>query len=403
MEPHSNVNPHCNIPHIVKDGVRWNIRFYFTVDGVKKAKKMADGLNDLEYLKKVNGKSVEYNKVERKVYANSLVAKYKARLKVDYFNPYTLEFETSDKSRLPFTKYLDDYLGYNPRKKRDESTLTIYKSYNNVIKAYLKEVGVPNISLKEINREFVERFLSTIEKKYSTRQRDHYLTHIKGVLKYCTDHLEVLSKQPIKTLHAINTASSKSNKAYPQELLEAVLNEARLLDVNFWLLLRMIYYTLRRPDELLKVQYKDFDFKKGTIDFDSDIIKTNKRMYSTLPDHLLNDLKGLIPIGVAPDDYLFGNMGKEGNSTRISKKLFGPLKTPLYHYQDRFKTIQKRLNLDKGYTIYSMKHTGVVYMVEVLKWSDKEIIAYTGHKDVKILETYSRDAKRERREHTGTI
>jgi integrase len=399
----ADINPHCESPHLLKEGVNWNIRFWYKYNGRRLSKKMASGLNGSDYIHKVKGIKVEIRKTERKAYAKILISTIEDKLKKLYFDPITKEFEDLDKADLPFSKYLDEYIDYTPKKKRSESTKDIYRSYNNVIKAYLNEHETPNLKLKEFNREKVERFLSSIEKKNSTGQRDNYLVYLKGVFKYCTEYLEILDRNPIKLIHTINTETSVSNRSYDENLRGLVFAEAKKMDIHFWLLLRMLFHTLRRPDELLKLRKKDFNLKQGLVSFNSGIIKTNKTEYSTLSPNLLNDINSLITDDMKADYFFLGSDERIGKNARYIKHVYGFNKTPYDHFQDKFKILKKKLNLPDGYTIYGFKHSGINYLIEVEKFSDSEIIQTTGHTNTAILGRYAREAKRERRERKDNV
>ncbi len=398
------LNKHCETPFVAKDKSKWYIQFWYKDSfGARKPYKKAYDLNKADYLKKVGNNLVEINKTERKSHAQNLVNSLKNSLLKQYFNPNTRLFESLDKADLPFIGYLKDFVNYNPRKKRSDNTKELYKSYNRVIEEFLTKRNLSAIALNKVTKELVSEFLLKVEDNGKTGHRDNYLRYLKGCFKYCVDYLEVLPKNPLQILNTINNQDSETNKAYPSELLELVLAESKKLDYHFYLLLRLIYYTLRRPSELLALQYKNFDFDKGTISFHSSIIKTNRTLSTRLPKHLLEELKNNIPRGVKRDDYFFGNVGRAGKKNEYIKSLFASCKTPFVHFQDKFKTIQKRLNLEKGYTLYSFKHSGIVYAIEEMQWSDYDIISYTGHTDTAILGRYSRDAKRPVKEHTGTI
>ncbi|KQN34429.1 hypothetical protein ASE92_12585 [Pedobacter sp. Leaf41] len=405
MDTAAILNPHCNIPFLSKEKHRWCIRFYYHVDGARRSKKQHFDLNSSRYIQKTSTQYKEINKIERKAYAEILLSQVKESLRLDYFNPYTLEFECSDLSEKPFLEYLDKFIDHNPHLERSDSTKRLYRSYNSIIKAYFIKKGYSSIKLNQVTRKHIETFL--IDRKSdsgSTVQRDNYVTYLRSFFNYCVDYEELLPKNPLKLLHRINANTSKTNKAYPRELLVKVFEEAEKLDECFFLLLKLIYYTLRRPQELLNVRYRDIDFQARTIDFDSDIIKTNKKQYSKVRQELLGRIMSGIPKGTKPNHFLFGTVNEKVTKTEHRvKSIFGAFQTPLHHFQDKFKTLKQRLGLEDGYTLYSMKHSGVVYLIEVAKWTDKQIMDYTGHTNVAILGRYARDAKRSREDHPDTI
>ncbi|CAH0185708.1 MULTISPECIES: site-specific integrase [unclassified Pedobacter] len=403
MDIGKQINPHCETPALVEEGARWYIRFkYRDHEGKRKAKKVTGELNNDKYVRLVNGRYVEENKKARKKAASDSLDEVKLLLCTKYFNAAIGKFESLDKSETKFVDYLDKYLCHTPSKERRASTTKLYTSYNNIIKQYLKHNKTEAITLKEVDREFIERFLNKVRSEHSASQRDNYYVYLNGVFKYCVDDLEVLDKNPLRKLHKINKKETQSNRRYDNETLDLVLAESRNLDVYFWLFLRLMLYSLRRPSELLKIQYKDFNFKKGILSFDSSIIKTNKKLYTELKPEFLMELKALIPADVQPSDYLFGSFQESAKASHRTKALFAPYTTPFHHFQDKFKTISKRLQLPKGFTIYSMKHTSASQLKE-LGWSDDDIITYTGHTNTSILGRYTREAILPRREDPRTF
>ncbi|RZK27271.1 MAG: site-specific integrase [Flavobacterium sp.] len=402
MEQRSIVNPHCSEPKLLKDKLRWSIRFYYKVEGETKTRKKDYGLNSSDFLKKDKGVVKAINKSDRILYAGELLKHEIERLNTLFFNPETKEFESLDKSDKPILTLLAGYLEYSPNKVRRESTKYIYTSYNNRIKDVLIELGMQNAALNEVDRFVVEKILASIQSKSSKAQRDHYLRYLKGFFTYCVDHLEILTKSPIKTLKSINNEDTQTNKAYPPQLLEDVLNEANLLDPHFYLLLKLVYLTLRRPDELLRLQFKDFDFKQGVIRFSRDKIKTDRAQLTSLKPETMQEIVSLMDGNYNPLDYFLGHVAKESKG-RTVKSIFAPIKTPFVHFQDKFKTIQQRLALEKGYTIYSFKHTSINNLIDKHNWSKEQVIKLTGHTNTSILDTYTKDGKRERIEYPDMI
>lgn len=402
MEQRSIVNPHCSEPKLLKDKLRWSIRFYYKIDGETKTRKKDYGLNGTDFLKKDKGVTKAINKSDRILYAAELLKGEIARLNSMYFNPVTKEFESLDKADQPFLSLLADYLEYSPNKIRRDSTKAIYRSYNNRIKDVLIELGVQDAALNEIERPVVEKLLAKIQSKSSKAQRDHYLRYLKGFFTYCVDHLEIITKSPIKTLKSINNEDTQTNKAYSPELLQKVLDEARRLDPHFHLLLRLLIITLRRPDELLRLQVRDFNFKTGSVTFSREKIKTDRAQVTYLSEDLVAELKGMMTGKYSPTDYFLGHAVKESKA-RTEKSIFAPVKTSFVHFQDKFKTIQKRLTLEKGYTIYSFKHTSINNLIDNHNWSKEKVIKLTGHTNTSILDTYTKDGKRERIEYPDIV
>jgi integrase len=406
-----NLNNHVENPFIGKDGARWYIQFWYK-NSEKKRKpfKKAFDLNKSQYLKKVKGVDVEINKVDRKLQAQAYIDGIVDRLKTHYFNPETGEFENRDKSSLPLMKYFDDYINDNSKYEKSDGTKTTYRAYNNTLRTFLetsKSYSI-DLALKDADQHFIQNFLTYIEKKDSIAHRDNLLMYSKAVFNHLKKHLEIIQTNPAEKFKAINKFESESNKAMSLAELKSLLEEANKLDFHFYLLLKLVFYTLRRPDELLKLRYENFDFDRCQLVFTDKIIKTNKTQYSTIPASLMAEIQSTIPSGVKYEDFFLGNIGKHRDNNRQGKPeykkfTFAAEKTPYHHFGTKFETIRNRMKLAKGYTLYGMKHSGIDYLIEEHNWSNSQIRSYTGHTSDKMVERYARSARRAVTPHPAEI
>jgi integrase len=406
------INQHVETPFIAKDGVKWYIKFYYK-DAEKKRKpfKKVFDLNKSAYLKKVKGVDVEINKVDRKLQAQGYIDGLVERLKTHYFNPETGTFETLDKSSLPLMNYFDDYIDDNSKYAKGEGTKTTYRAYNNTLRSFLESDEnkyKSDIAIKDADQHFMQDFLSYIEVKDSIAHRDNLLMYTKAVFNHVKKHLEIIETNPAEKFKAINKFESESNKAMNMVEIKALLIAAKDLDIHFNILLRLVFYTLKRPDAILNLRFENFDFEGCHIKFPDKINKTNKKEYSTIPENLMQEIKSMIPENVKPDAFFMGNIGKfTGERNRgkpeYSKRMFAEFKTPYHHFGTKFETVFNRLKLAKGYTLYGMKHSGIVYLIEEHQWSNRQIMDYTGHKNERMIERYARSARRVVTPHPADI
>lgn len=399
------LNPHCETPFINKDGVKWYIQFWYKNSiGKRLPFKKAYQLNKQQYLEKRKDIVVEINKTERKHYASELILQLREELSIKHFNAELGCFEHVDKTELPFASFLDDYIEFSKNDNgTEDSSIKVYASRVNVIKEYLTEIGQHNIPLKDVTKEFVEKFLVHTSQNSSTANRDNYCIFIKAVFNYLVDQVNILPKSPIKVIKAkITKKPSERHKPYTIELLKQVLANQKSLSVEFYLLQLFQYYTLSRPSELLCLQLSQFDFENNRIIFSD--TKTNVRKDSKVSKEAMKYLKSLIPDNTPLEYYFLGNAGKKSNSKKgqFHFRVFGEYQNVLDPYQTKFQTIRKQMELDPNHTIYSMKHSGVVHLLEA-DWSIKEIMDYTGHKNESTLGIYAREYKPKQRERLDDV
>lgn len=408
-----NLNEHCEKPFIAKDKTKWYIQFWYKDgDGLRKKYKKALELNSDEFLKKTKDGEIEINKTDRKALAQELVIGMIEKLKSQYFNPNTRKFEITDKAELPLIKFFDDYIDNNSKYEKSEGTKVTYRAHNNTLRTFLNlEDGKYKITipLKAADHHFIGDFLTYIENKDSIAHRDNLLMYSRAVFNYCIEHLELMKINPTKKFGYINKFESEKNVALSLDGAKILLEAAKKLDFHFYLLLKLMFYTLRRPDELLKLKYENFDFDKTEqqLKFTDKIIKTNKTQYSSLPPELMQEIKENIPANVQPDWYFMGNIGKDENvkgKAPYIKLMFAPAKTPYHHFNQKFDTTRKRLKWENiGVTLYGMKHTGVKYLMEEHSWTNQQIRDYTGHATDKMLARYARSARRKVTPHPAEL
>lgn len=381
-------NPHCSKPFLAKDNSNWYIQFWYRFDGKRLPKKYAFTLNNNEYRSKVKGKFIETEKVKRKKYADAYLEQVTNSLKNDYFNPITKLFESVDEADKPFVYYIEKYL-VNPYVTHESSTLKTYKSYFKVFNEYLADKNLSTISLKQVDKALVNNYLM----KFNAVHSNGNLRFLKAVFNYCVDDLEILTKSPIKNIKKQDEEDSDSNKPYSLAEFVKLLEVAKTIDNEFYILLLMQYYTLRRPTEILKLQFKDFDFNENTIYFSGKIAKSNKRQTASIPEFLMDLIKMQLPEDVEPHHHFLGST--KGENGWHNLKIFNIEPITIGYFQDKFKRKDIKKIIKSGQTLYSVKHSGVIHLKEE-GYSNSEIMGLTGHASEGTLGVYAREHKAKR-------
>lgn len=97
------------------------------------------------------------------------------------------------------------------------------------------------------------------------------------------------------------------------------------------------------------------------------------------------------------NDYFFGNYGMIKNKINLDKtdiKMFGKYKTSVKVFSQMFNNFSNKKTTNKElftplHTLYGFKHSGIRYYKDA-GLTDHQIIKLTGHSNISILATYSR-------------
>jgi len=377
-------NPHCNKPFLAKEDTNWYIQFWYKFDGKRSIKKFAFNLNSDEFRVKTKGKVTEVNKVDRKKFADTYLNEVNGLLKSHYFNPITKRFDTLDEADKTLVYFIEKYLS-NPYVTVEASTLKTYTSYFNVFKEYLTANNLINLTLKEVTKALINNFLVQFK---TPNHSNGNLRFLKAVFNYCVKDLEVIPLSPIKNIRYQEVTDSDSNKPYTTDEFKQLLTVAKNIDNEFYILLLVQFYTLRRPTEILKLRYKDFDFTNDTVYFSGKIAKTNKRQTATLPKFLMDLIAGQVSADVKPNHHFLGSVKGENGWHELQIFNINPI--TIGYFQDKFKTKAIQDLIKKGQTLYSVKHSGVISLKEQ-GYSNQQIMALTGHTNESSLGTYARE------------
>lgn len=397
------LNPHCNEPKLVRESVgKWYIKMYFHKDSnfdtpnspKRPQKKFTGSLNDKRFLKKVNGKLIDISGGERTKYAKIYLNFIQEKLKTEKFNPYNGKFEKLNHADYPILHFIEDYYSFKTNNV-DPDTLEDYKRVIESFSKFIIEKGANDLSLAAMDKTFVAEYLSAYLPKRSIKKstRDYHLGILKNYFNYLTDIKEILLKSPLKALKKINKSDSDKHKPYTEEEFRAILEYAKSYCYELFILMIMQYYTLSRPSELLRLKKKDIDLVNKRIYFSSDIIKTEKKKVYKIDQVIESLLKSLnIDWESIPENYYFlGNSGKPlSRGKRTELHLFGEHQTDIQIFQNRFYHVKTFLKLDQNNTLYGIKHSGAIKLIE-LNVPPTKIMQLTGHKSLDMFQIYIRE------------
>jgi site-specific recombinase XerD len=229
------------------------------------------------------------------------------------------------------------------------SSYTTYKSKLRNFEFYLVERGIDKINLRFYNTETITDFNKWLMKKRNLEGKgiNEYNEALNRFFKYMIREEKYLTVNPVDEVIRYQE-KTVSHKAFNDTYIKEIRHRVEEKSPYIWLMCRMIYSCFTRPKELRLLQMKHFNWSDGTILMPAEISKNKRERLITIPNYLL---KIFIEKGYTsfPGDYYLMSLQGEPGPEMVHRNW-------LYR---KLKTVFKEMNLPKGYTLYSFKHTGV--------------------------------------------
>lgn len=129
-----------------------------------------------------------------------------------------------------------------------------------------------------------------------------------------------------------------------------------------------LYFTGSRPNEIIKITYKDIDFENENVSIWMN--KTQRHKTVSLNKTFLNELMQLIKLNGLTNGCLF--LGS------IKHKEF---------YSKKFKEMRKELQLPEHYTLYLFRHTAGTKALDFSQ-NIHLVQEFLGHEDIRTTQKY---------------
>lgn len=306
---------------------------------------------------------------ERYKHATKLIRKWKLKL-LKGWNPFfeqdkvkyasLIRYETDARrgqhvidSTRNFEYYSSRYLHFVKNIiKREPSTYTSYKSKLRIFGQFLSKKGIDKVNVRFYNQDTIKDFNEYLikERGLDGKSLNDYNETLNRFWKHLINEEKSLTHNPVTGIRRYKE-TPVHHLAFNLHQINMLRNAIEPVNPIVWLKLKMLYSTLLRPNELRLIQMKHFSWSDGTIRLPADIAKNDRARMITIPDHLYTELimKGYDKY---PDEFYFSTSGSEPGPKHASKNF-------LYN---KFKHYLVTLNFQKGYTLYSWKHTGVQMM-----------------------------------------
>lgn len=246
----------------------------------------------------------------------------------------------------------------NWSKKRLINVGCVMKYFQNIIK---NDLIISDITPQIISDYIVER-----KKTVSVTTIRSDLQIIRAFFNYLVDQ-EILIRAPISK-KLVPKPEHKAIITFDEGVLKNVLDEAKLIDENFYKALYILSATGMRPGDLLNLQFKNIDLQENELKIK--ISKTSREiifpLYNKLREFLVTEYPDLAAKN--PEERIFSGLH-------------------IYSLSRRFMIIKKRLNLSKDLNLKTFRKQYATSLIEA--GVDGTIVAYLlGHTTVNTTTKY---------------
>lgn len=236
---------------------------------------------------------------------------------------------------------------FETKKDLSDKYVSTLRSIKNRFMDYLGESA--NDSTKLLNKQLVVQFLNEVTDGKSTRTYNNIKTDLKTLLEglYNLDYI------PKNFLDGVKHKRSKAklNRAFSTEELNLLLTETKKRNYNLYLFICHIYYSLMRPQTIVRILAKDIDLTNNMILTDTKTGKFMKLIPNKMRDIMYND----IDLSTKdPESYLFarGVLFDTWQSKDVYRREF---------YTQEFKVFKDELfSYDKNISLTSARHKGIL-------------------------------------------
>ena len=259
-----------------------------------------------------------------------------------------------------------------------------YSSRVNKFITWLKENVPEIITIDQLTKGNVIKFLNSILENISPRNRNNYRVDLGSLMQTLEDN-EIISSNFIKKIPILKTTPER-NKTYTKEIQEDIFKYLEEKDPLLLLYIKFVSYNFLRPIEVNRLKVGDINLKNKTIQFKA---KNSPLKTKIIPDLLIQDLPNLSKMNKGY--YLFTpeEIGAEWNTFEDNRRDY---------FTKRFKKVVKDyFNLGKDYGLYSFRHTYITKLYrELVKngspfEAKSRLMQITGHSSMSALQKYLRD------------
>lgn len=334
--------------------------------------------------KKMRRKRIKVNRIkaikERRKYGHAIIHRLTQQL-IAGWNPW---IEQDSESVILFNGIMEKYSRYNDKMFKDGyfRELTHQNHFYKIKKLleYNNSRAVPIIYLYQMDLRFCNDWLDYIyvELGLSGIYRNSCLTFLKTLLNWCIEKgytksnpAQLISPIPKKLLQ-------KRRKLIPIDTIKMIAEWLKKNDSNFLFSCYLLYYCCIRPIEQTRLKLSYFNLEECTLTIPAEDSKNRSTQTITIPRKMMDYASKIRIFDNPPEHYLFSEGLKPGNRPITTRWL-----------TEHWQRMSKTLKLDKDYTFYSLKDTGITEMLNK-KVSNLAVRDQARHSSLAITDAYTR-------------
>lgn len=374
-------------PKLCKSGNSWYVYFVFN----KKQHRLKENHNRIADLK------------EREERFNILARFMHQRLKEGWNPDHTDPVNEQSK----FT--LIEALRFALDKKKTNISPKTYSGYNgsvNFLETAIINIGLKELKIIECKRVHVKLIMEKAKElnSWSNKSHNKHLNHFKAVLSELLQW-DIIENSPAFKVDNLKVSAPDANKPASKEDMLKIRTELETNHYNFYVFCITIFFTLIRPEEILKIKLSMVNLKDSEIVLPPEITKTNKKRVVPISPFLLVYYKSLQFEKLPKNYYLFGSFREVGKGNIGKFKDFIP--APTHVKRDtatkRWETIVKKgLGIDMN--LYAMKKAGAnaLILANVSINAIKDLAGHTSEVTTQIYITNLKEINRKEILEKGT-
>ncbi|MBQ7941688.1 MAG: site-specific integrase [Muribaculaceae bacterium] len=355
-------------PKLRENKEAWYIEFYAYDPLFKKMRRKRIKINRIKSIK------------ERRKYAHSIIQRLTQQL-ITGWNPW---IEQDTESIILFKDVLEKYSRYNDKMFKEGifRELTHQNHYYRIKKLleYNENRIVPITYLYQMDLRFCNDFLDYIfvDLGLSGIYRNACLTFLKTLLNWCIEKGYTKSN-PAQLISPIpKKLMQKRRKLIPSDTIKKIAEWLLKNDRHFLFSCYLLYYCCIRPIEQTRLKLYYFNLKESTLTIPAEDSKNRTTQTITIPRKVIEYALDIRIFNNPPDYYLFSDNLEPGSRPITARWL-----------TEHWQKMSKALRLDKDYTFYSLKDTGITEMLNK-KVSNLAVRDQARHSSLAITDTYTR-------------
>ena len=224
-----------------------------------------------------------------------------------------------------------------------------YCHHIEVFTRWMRSKGMLDIPMRKITSANVKDFFYYLGKDVGLDRStcERYLLHVRQLFTYALKHKDI-DMVPFDDIILPRKKKDKGAEMIQPSDLKLLLEEIKRVDKGLYLACCMEYYCFIRPGrELRLMKVGDIYLDQGLIKIRQENAKNGKEQMVTMPKQLIDICYEYEVDKANKTLYLFGK-----------GRRFGVKPVSINTLRYNFNKVRDRLNLSKGYKLYSLKHTG---------------------------------------------